>query len=170
MFDISNEIDQVFLIASPLPKPLQLAMHSWLVTNKSGLEVNRWEVWQQKYQCSTSWGHVHKNMLPADCGMNSFFIHGKHGKRWNAQVLGKVEGDLATEMIRFIEFEAPRYPFAQLYWAWPGPNSNTFVQWILNAFPECGLKLPKHALGARFYSKVVKERSYKIPERTDFFY
>ena len=139
------------MFVSPLPKPFdRIAVHSWIVTNKASKEVNRWEVWQHRNKCSTAWGYVHKNLLPIEAGMNRspFTLHRDH--RWESQMIGKVEGPLASKMIRFVNIWAPRYFFSQWYFIWPGPNSNTFIQWILNTFPEANLSLPKTAKGKAF--------------------
>jgi hypothetical protein len=30
---------------------------------------------------------------------------------------------------------------------WPGPNSNSFTQWVASRLPELGLELPAKAIG-----------------------
>jgi len=41
-------------------------------------------------------------------------------------------------------------PFRNEYKIYPGPNSNTFIQWVLNHFPNSGLKLPRNAFGKNY--------------------
>ena len=40
-----------------------------------------------------------------------------------------------------------RYPYADTYRVWPGPNSNTFVAHVLRAAPELRADLPATAIG-----------------------
>ncbi|PCI29773.1 MAG: hypothetical protein COB67_03240 [SAR324 cluster bacterium] len=151
MLEPSKTMDQVFLFISPIPKPFHhVGVHAWFVTNRAGAELSRWEVWQHRYCCPSSWGHVHKNLLPIEMGMHCSPFHFHEGKRWKGEIIGMTEGPMATKMIRYIYRYAPHYPFSHWYMIWPGPNSNTFIQWILNSFPTSGLTLPKAAKGARF--------------------
>ncbi len=48
-------------------------------------------------------------------------------------------------MIDFIKTSKTNYPYSKNYSALK--NSNTYVQWILNHFPETGISLPMNALG-----------------------
>ena len=43
-----------------------------------------------------------------------------------------------------------RYPYANAYVTWPGPNSNTFVAWVGREVPELRLALPPTAIGKDF--------------------
>ena len=153
---LSKLIDEVFILSSPLPRPLNtIAVHTWLVTNKVGTAPERWEVWQHKNCCTNSWGHVHQNLFLPTVGMPCSIYSKRKRNCWQSKVIGKVEGEQATTMIQYIKYFAPRYPFSQWYFLWPGPNSNTFVQWVINRFPELEIKLPFSAHGVHF--------SYLIP-------
>src|SRR4030095_10803327 len=44
---------------------------------------------------------------------------------------GVFRDEEARRMIACVRREAPRYPYRHSYAAWPGPNSNTFVDWLL---------------------------------------
>jgi hypothetical protein len=70
--------------------------------------------------------------------------------RWfgNApELIAEARGEEADALIPKIEAAAKRYPFAQEYSAWPGPNSNTFTAWILREVPELRADLPPTAIG-----------------------
>ena len=69
-----------------------------------------------------------------------------HGdSRWSGRgvhLVALYHGSRAQRMVDEILAKAPRYPHASAYKAWPGPNSNTFVEWLsheisreLAAFP-----------------------------------
>ena len=144
---IKKDLYQVFLFESPIPRPFSFIVHSWIVTNNKG-KINRWEVWEFKKQCKTSWGYVHLNLLKPWIGMNKGYL-GK-GLRFKSRLLGKIEGEkgsVAGKMIKFIEKNAKNYKYSQEYEYVPGPNSNTFIQWIIDKFPKSKFKLGKNALG-----------------------
>lgn len=64
-------------------------------------------------------------------------------------------GDPAHALYTFIESGGMnQYPYkrAEDYRMIFGPNSNSFIHWIVNQVPDCGLKLPWNAWG-KDYSK-----------------
>jgi hypothetical protein len=64
-------------------------------------------------------------------------------------LIGMVEGTAAEALIPKIRAAVARYPYnhAGDYAAWPGPNSNSFVAYVLSAIPEAGIALPPTAIG-----------------------
>tara|TARA_R110002167_G_scaffold43516_1_gene131417 strand:- start:198 stop:914 length:717 start_codon:yes stop_codon:yes gene_type:complete len=66
---------------------------------------------------------------------------------------GIVVGEQATALIPKIQEAAKSYPYADKYRAWPGPNSNTFIQYIINQLPNSGLHMPYNALGQSYKNK-----------------
>jgi hypothetical protein len=142
---------QVFIFSSPLPVPFNFAVHTWVVTNKNGI-TNRWEVWQTKNAGPIAWGHVHKNLFSLFTGMNIFYLFTK--KRFKSTLIHSIEGDEnspAFELIKFIENESPKYLFKDNYRYVPGPNSNTYVQWVINQMNTTGNLLPWNAFGKNFH-------------------
>jgi len=67
-------------------------------------------------------------------------------------VLGELRGTEASRAIERIEALVDDYPYRDLYRAWPGPNSNTFVAWITRQVPELQARLPSIALGKDYLS------------------
>jgi hypothetical protein len=61
-----------------------------------------------------------------------------------------IQGDKARDLIPQITAAISRYPWANEYTLFPGPNSNTFPQWVGLQVPELGLKLPFRALGSGY--------------------
>ncbi|WP_299072401.1 DUF3750 domain-containing protein [uncultured Paraglaciecola sp.] len=61
-----------------------------------------------------------------------------------------IKGDKANALIPKISDAVARYPWANEYTLFPGPNSNTFPQWIGLQVPELGLELPFRALGSGY--------------------
>jgi len=58
-----------------------------------------------------------------------------------------VRGDQAAELIPRIRAASDSYPHAREYSMWPGPNSNSYIQWIALEVPELGLELSWRAWG-----------------------
>ena len=80
--------------------------------------------------------------------MNGFAPDG----RWFGAVpetIVAVDGDNANRLIPTIQHVIENYKLRSLgdYSAWPGPNSNTFVQAVLGAVPELKAVLPPTAIG-----------------------
>jgi hypothetical protein len=61
-----------------------------------------------------------------------------------------IKGDKAKELIPQISDAVARYPWANEYTLFPGPNSNTFPQWVGLQIPQLGLKLPFRAIGSGY--------------------
>jgi hypothetical protein len=58
------------------------------------------------------------------------------------------EGEAAQRIVQVLN-AAESYPFCHLYHYWPGPNSNTFVAWVLR---EAGIEyaLDPRGIGQRY--------------------
>jgi len=62
-------------------------------------------------------------------------------------LLAELRGAAAADAIPRLLDAARRYPYADRYRVWPGPNSNTFVAQLARAVPELRLALPATAIG-----------------------
>jgi hypothetical protein len=64
-------------------------------------------------------------------------------------LVGAVEGPAAEALIPKIRAAVARYPYNHSgdYSVWPGPNSNSFVAYVLASIPEAGIALPPTAIG-----------------------
>ena len=62
-------------------------------------------------------------------------------------VLRDLRGPDAQAVIDKLDQAVKSYPHADVYRAWPGPNSNTFVAHVGRAIPELRLTLPANAIG-----------------------
>jgi hypothetical protein len=109
------------------------AVHTWIVFKEQGaLHYARYDY--------TAWGEPIRT--------NGFAPDG----RWFGAVpetIVAVDGDNASRLIPRIQYVIENYKFRSLgdYSAWPGPNSNTFVQAVLDAVPELKAVLPPTAIG-----------------------
>ncbi|WP_150910069.1 DUF3750 domain-containing protein [Marinobacter halotolerans] len=62
-------------------------------------------------------------------------------------LIADIRGEKATRIIEQLDEVIDRYPYPTQYKAWPGPNSNTFVAWVIREIPELEVALPSHAIG-----------------------
>jgi hypothetical protein len=117
------------------------ADHHWVLVirglnGKHYESCDRWEVWQHANQNDSCWGHLHKNLLAPCQGVGNG--PSRAIKRWT--------DDDALEIIAKIESAQNTYPFNEKYCYWPGPNSNTFAQWVIGDRMKLGIR----AFGKRY--------------------
>jgi hypothetical protein len=63
------------------------------------------------------------------------------------ELLADLRGPGVEGIIDRIDAAVDEYPWANRYHVWPGPNSNTFVAFILRRVPELRADLPPTAIG-----------------------
>ena len=71
-------------------------------------------------------------------------------RRWFGAVpklQGILVGKRAEALIPAVKRAVANYPYANTYRAWPGPNSNTFISYIIHSVPELHFVMPYNALG-----------------------
>lgn len=115
---------QVQLRAAKIPVIGWLAVHYWFVILE-GEKPQRWEIWQRRGVKPESWGHLHKNLLPPHAGVGN-------GESWLDY---QWSGSEAIALAEVIQTSPEVYPHTHCYRYWPGPNSNTYVQWVLHQVP-----------------------------------
>ncbi len=74
-------------------------------------------------------------------------------RRWYAAepvLLKDLRGEKAEQAIEKIKTVVTDYPYSKEYHAYPGPNSNTFISYILRQVPELDVDLPPTAIGKDF--------------------
>jgi hypothetical protein len=109
------------------------AVHTWIVVKERG--ASRYTRYDY-----TAWGEPIR--------IDGFAPDG----RWFGalpEALVSVDGDKAEQLIPKIRSVVESYGFRAYgdYRPWPGPNSNTFIQAILDAVPELDAVLPPTAIG-----------------------
>ncbi|NQZ07507.1 MAG: DUF3750 domain-containing protein, partial [Algicola sp.] len=77
------------------------------------------------------------------------------------------QGDKATVLAAILRDSPSRYPFKARYHYWPGPNSNTYVQWILTEAKLDHQLIPqgigKNHLGLIGWRKTANVREFSTP-------
>lgn len=109
------------------------AEHMSIVLKPAG--ADRWT----RYDV-VGWGEpVRKNAYPADAHW--------YGNR--PYVVAEIRGEAAENLIPRIEQTIAVYPHRQrgTYTVWPGPNSNTFVAWVVRQTDGFAVELPPVAVG-----------------------
>jgi hypothetical protein len=109
------------LRAARLPLIGGIAHHHWFVEIAAGDPV-RWEVWQRRDAGGESWGHLHRNLMEYDRGVGN-------GQSWIVRVW---RDEQAAALAARLALAPEGYPWRHRYLPWPGPNSNTFVGWVID--------------------------------------
>lgn len=104
-----------------------VARHPWIALRDDGATAwERWEVMCCPHdEVGPSLDTVHQHQ------MSPVEDYGGGGGR--VRFHGVFRGERARRMISCVREEGPRYPYRHQYLMWPGPNSNTFVDWVLRA-------------------------------------
>ncbi len=124
----------VRIYATPLIETAGLAVHTWVAYRAApDADWRRWEVSRSRR------GPLRNVWSDQQASDDALF-----GLRW---VLAEFRGDEAWRIIDALENLAPQYPCWERYVVFPGPNSNTFVAWILEQ-AQIDFVLPPHAIGA----------------------
>lgn len=136
--------NQVFVMCCPAYFPFNYFKHPWFVLNEKG-NVSRWEVRHDINKKNQN--HLFINNQEPFEGINKFsFIKSK----WNAELLQKIEGELAEKIIDFIKTSDIKYPYLNKYFGISGPNSNTYLNWVLSNFKEIDLILSNRFIGKNY--------------------
>ena len=144
-------INQVFFLASRVTLPFFFSYHVWIITCDKKNKISRWESWHVKNVSKKSWGSIQLNLFNfPETGMNIYQV--KKQPRFKSKIIKYLEGHCATKIINFLEKKAKFYPYKNYkYNKYPGPNSNTFPQWVINNLPKkCQFKLPWQAIGKNY--------------------
>ena len=113
------------------------SVHSWVVFKPEGASsYERYDV--------VGWGvgpggraAVRKNIRTVD----GYWAGNK------PEVIGELRGPKAAQAIPKLREAIDAYGYSQEYRMWPGPNSNTFVAFLLRAVPELAVPMPANAVG-----------------------
>lgn len=117
-----------------LPPFDAIAIHAWVVVNPGGGAASeRWEVWPE---AGGPYEYVRHNLFEVEEGLDHH----------DAFVIAERTGDDAAAIVEFVRTMAPMYPCRDTYVLIPGPNSASFVQWVID---KTGLdvELPPSVIG-----------------------
>jgi len=120
--------------AAPIPPIEPIAVHCWFVIKSADSQsIERWEVFETP---TGTYGYVFLNGLEptADVGAGGTFV------------VAELTGPQADPIVEFIRSASPDYPCKDVYVVFPGPNSNSYVQWVLDN-TSWDVTLPARAIG-----------------------
>jgi Protein of unknown function (DUF3750) len=135
---------------TPMPWPLSFAVHAWFVCEHGNVR-DRVEVWAPVWVKQGS-STIVKNALDPEMGFRKSYLQSvsnprKRGKATKYEEIRGYEGSIAYELYQCIMQSERYYPYTKSYRMWPGPNSNTFVSWVLSRFTQLSVRLPWNAFG-----------------------
>ena len=117
-----------------------MAAHPHLLTYRDG-EWNRWEIWKIKGIHGNP-THVYKDLYGLNKSFNdSVFVW----YEWSGE-----EADRIISILHIAHADMDAYPYSRNYWFWPGPNSNTFITWILRQSDVDEIDFPLRAWGSSY--------------------
>ncbi|MFP4402015.1 MAG: DUF3750 domain-containing protein [Candidatus Nanoarchaeia archaeon] len=157
IFDTDSSNYQVALLSSNLPTPFWYLSHPWFATYHNR-ESSRVEVLGYlgglDRQFASGLIKTHNNIVEGFQKAEGIPFLGRHTPSVNGMIQGGKNSLAHTiyKVVNNIDYLHERYPHINEYIPFPGPNSNTFAQWIINQFPKAKHKfqLPSTALGKDF--------------------
>ena len=114
----------------------RFAVHTWIATKAAN--ANAYTIYQV-----IGW-HLRRK------GTVVSITQGRPDRDWLGSppiLLHEVSGERAGEMIEGIHSAALSYPYSREYVMWPGPNSNSFLQWVVMEVEGLNVDLPAKAIG-----------------------
>lgn len=140
----------VLFLASETSLPIRLATHVWIVTVYNG-KIHRWDILHKPQPAEHRVGHLHKNFQAPFQGLPKYYFG--NAEHWDSVLSGFVsgkKGSVAHSVYTFVEKQIVAYQHATSYVMLPGPNSNSFVQWVIDSF-SLPITLPSTALGKNYF-------------------
>jgi hypothetical protein len=119
-----------------------LSVHSWMATKEKNADsylVYHVLQWGLYYGSSTV-------VIEKDIPDRYWY-----GER--PQMIFSTSGAKAEKMIPLIYSALNSYPYKDRYRIWPGPNSNSFISYIMRSVPGFNVSLPSNAIGKDWLCK-----------------
>ncbi len=148
---MENTAYRFAIYSTPITFPLCFAVHTWIVLQSPEFGVHRYEI--HCYKNTQSGNYFYINSVPEKQGMPvfGFLNYWQSSLKFNSSKIYELSGDEAHEIVLRLENEIQTYPHFNTYVLSPGPNSNTFTQWVIE---KAGLakrvQLPWNAFGKKF--------------------
>lgn len=138
----------VSIYYSPVCFPLFFATHPWVVINSPEYGQERFDIHSVKNEERNDYLYI--NSKKFDTGMSLFALPGVWYSKlsYKGVILYHEEGDHLKETVLNIHNSVYGYPYKDTYVLTPGPNSNSFVSWIINNFlSDKNINLPFNSFG-----------------------
>jgi hypothetical protein len=148
---------KISIFASKMPIPIQIFVHTWIVIEHKD-KIDRFDVFG--FTVNGSWdrvGRLYKNYHPPHMGCPMFsvgsyrFLQSKF--QWSVDKLYELSSDTypkVESLYNLLKNNPEDFPYLSNYHLLPGPNSNTFTQWVLDYVSPTTLDLPWTAVGRNY--------------------
>ncbi len=124
--------------SAALPAPInRLARHPWVALRDEG--KHKWERWE--VMCCP--GRRGRSTVRRSIRSPLSDYGGGGG---DVRLHGVIRGARAKSIAACVRARGPYYPHRSDYLVWPGPNSNTFVDWLIRAC-DIDVDLPATSIG-----------------------
>jgi hypothetical protein len=110
---------------------------TWKKTNEEHYTVSQVTAWNLRHSSSTI---QTRTDIPDRLWFDS-----------QPTLLFEARGQKAAIIIEKVKSLIKKYPMQDRYQVYPGPNSNTYVSYLIRNIPEIKVSLPPHAIGKDFY-------------------
>jgi hypothetical protein len=118
MAELDEAVARVYV--APVHYLGNFATHTWFVVKEAGShDFDRWEV---SLHHGEPYGYIYKNLREPEQHIGSYGVF----------VQAELIGEEAEPVVEFVENESPNYPCRDFYFFLPGPNCNTYGQWVLD--------------------------------------
>lgn len=142
-----------FILYSCAIFPVNFSKHFRIVTINKWI-IHRREIWHFKNRKNPELYYFHRDLSKPTTWLQKFLRRSdKHRKAYLAYHKSWGEKSLIHKIVSFIENSYSSYPYSKKYILFPWPNSNTYIQRILNHFPQIKFQLPRNAFGKTFKFK-----------------
>lgn len=138
---------------APLPSEHQEAIVQIYTARTFGwrgsFAVHPWVTWKKKGESDYTVAHIMGWRLRTQ---NSALVvsHDIPDRHWfgnKPNLIYEATGEKANKIIARFQELIEQYPYKDVYRAYPGPNSNTFVAYLIHNTDEIKISLPPHAIG-----------------------
>lgn len=148
---MENKAYRFAIYSTPITFPLCFAVHTWIVLQSPEFGTHRYEI--HCFKNSKSGNHFYINNVPEKQGMAvfGFLRYWKSTLTFPSTCLYETGGEDSKELILHIEGILWNYSYLNKYRAYPGPNSNTFTQWVIQKTGlQDKIRLPWNAFGKNY--------------------
>lgn len=122
------------------------AVHSWIATKEKGADE------YTTYQV-IGW-YVNWKGTAVDVKKD---IPDRYWYAAKPKLIEELRGEKAEKAIPQIKAAVKAYPYGKTYHAWPGPNSNTFISYIIRNTEELTVELPSNAIGKDWHDTLIEK-------------
>ncbi len=147
--DASRESVGIAPKAADLTEDIVQIYYARAFSWRGALGIHPWIAWKKledpsyKVAHVTSWNHRR-------LGTTVSVEEDLPDRKWfdsEPTLLFEARGEKARRIIDELEPLIANYPFADKYRIWPGPNSNTFVSYLIREIEGLDIELPASAIG-----------------------